>query len=477
MTVSSMNEPGAATPEAPGRSPAGTLAVTTSVTFLVLMNYTAPMTVLPDMAASLGTGLSGQAWLLNGIALGLAAMLLVAGSLADDYGRKRVFVLGTLALAVTMALGAATTGTVGYTLARVAQGGASAAVIAASLGLIAHAFPSGKERVRATALWGAALSGGIAAGPLVSSGLNPLSWRACYVVYAVAAVLAAAVSVRTLQESRHRRPGRPDLIGALTLGLSLSALFAALTTGRDGWARPSVAVLLGAAAVLGAVFVAVERRSSAPMIDLGLFRRPLFLAATGGAFFMGLGVIGLFSYVPTLFQLTLGLSPVTTAWLFALWSGTALVTAVQSRRLAGRLSARHQLALGFLLSALGTGALLGSAGAGAGSWGRLLPGLAVAGVGGGLLNAALPRLAVESVPATRAAMGSGANNTARYVGSAAGVALTVAVSTARGGGDAMRALAHGTDLALLVGCVLALLGAVAVLALRERPGAADDAAP
>ncbi|WP_314175506.1 MFS transporter [Streptomyces winkii] len=470
MTVSSVNEPSGvpSAPEAPpAHRPAATLAVTTSVTFLVLMDYTAPMTVLPDMTASLGTGLSGQAWLLNGIALGLAATLLVAGSLADDYGRKRVFVLGTLALAVTMALGAAATGTLAFTLARVAQGAASAAVIAASLGLIAHAFPSGTGRVRATALWGASLSGGIAAGPLVSSGLNVLSWRACYLALACAALLAAPVAVRTLRESRDRRPGRPDVLGAVTLGLALSALFAALTVGRDGWLRPAVWGLLAAAVALGAVFVAVERRSCAPMIDLALFRRPLFLVGTGGALFTGLAVIGLFSYAPTLLQQTVGLSPHATAWLLALWSGTALLTAAQSRRLVHRLGARHQLAAGFLLSALGMAALLGAAGGG--SWGRLLPGLFVAGVGVGLLNAALPRLAVESVPPERAAMGSGANNTARYIGSAAGVALTVAVSTAHRDGDPLRALAAGTDRALLVACGLAIAGAAAVLALREKP--------
>jgi MFS family permease len=119
-----------------------------------------------------------------------------------------------------------------------------------------------------------------------------------------------------------------------------------------------------------------------------------------------------------------------------------------------------------VLSAAGTAALLG--GAASASWARLMPGLLVAGIGSGLLNAALPRLAVESVPADRAAMGSGANNTARYIGSAAGVALTVAISTAHRGGNPVRAPAHGADLALLVATALALAAAVLVFALKER---------
>jgi hypothetical protein len=98
----------------------------------------------------------------------------------------------------------------------------------------------------------------------------------------------------------------------------------------------------------------------------------------------------------------------------------------------------------------------------AGSWVRLLPGFIVSGVGSGLLNAALPLLAVESVPVQRAAMGSGAQQTFRYIGSCAGVALTIALVTSTGG------LAHGADIAIVVSAGLAALAAVSVLVLRER---------
>ncbi|NEB82036.1 MFS transporter, partial [Streptomyces sp. SID14478] len=222
----------------------------------------------------------------------------------------------------------------------------------------------------------------------------------------------------------------PDLPGALTLGLALVALLAALTLGRDGWLRAPIGVLLAATAVLLAAFVAVERRSATPMLDLSLLRRPLFLASTAGGLFTGLSVIALFSYVPTLLQHTMDVTPMGTAGLLMVWSGTAFLVALQARRLAGRVSPRHQLALGFALHALAVATMLGAAGSG--HWTRMLPGLFVSGIGSGLLNAALPLLAVESVPAGRAAMGSGANNTARYIGSAAGVTLMIAVSTSSG---------------------------------------------
>ncbi|MER7568590.1 MFS transporter [Streptomyces sp. NPDC097941] len=444
--------------EAPPR-PSATLALTSAATAVALMTYTAPMVTLPDVAADLHTPLSAQAWLLNGTPLGLAALLLVAGSLADDYGRRRIFVAGTLALGLTTALGALTSSTWLFTLARIAQGAASAALLASSLGLIVHAFPSPRGRLHATGVWGAFVSGGIAVGPLLSGALP--NWRVSYGVLGAAAVLVAALSARLLTESRAPRGGRPDLAGAVTFGLALVALVAALTLGRDGWLRAPVGLLLLASVVLLAGFAAVERRSGTPMIDLDLLRHRRFLASSAGGLFTGLAVIGLFSFLPALLQQTLGLSAMDTAWLFLLWSGLSFAVALQVRRLAGRVPPRWQLAIGFLLHSAGVLTMLGSLDAG--SWVRLLPGLVVAGVGSGLLNAALPLLAVESVPAGRAAMGSGAQQTFRYIGSCAGVALTIAIATSSGNG-----LAHGADLAMLVSAALALVAAASVVALREH---------
>ncbi|MEX0170101.1 MFS transporter [Streptomyces sp. LMG1-1-1.1] len=454
--------PGAPTPDSSARGPrpGATLTVTAAATAVALMNYTAPMLTLPAMATAFRTPASAQAWLLNGTPLGLAVLLLVAGSLADAHGRRRVFLLGTLALGLTTALGALAGSTLTFTLARTAQGAASAAVLAGSLGLLAEAYPAGRDRIRATGIWGAAVSGGIALGPLLAGALSLLDWRLAYGALGAAALAIAAAGTRALARdtAKPARPARPDLPGAVTLGLALAALLTALTLGRDGWLRAPVGLLLLASAALTAAFVAVERRSRTPMIDLALLRRPAFLASTLGALFTGLAVIGLFSVVPALLQSGAGMSPLGAAWLFVLWSGTAFVVALQARRLAGRLSAPYQLALGFALSAAGVLTLLGGLD---GPWPRLLPGLLTAGAGSGLLNAALPRLAVDSVPPERAAMGSGANNTARYIGSSAGVALTLALATT------------DPDTALIASTALALTGAALTLALgrlvRGRP--------
>ncbi|MFG3548000.1 MFS transporter [Streptomyces sp. NPDC047725] len=438
--------------------PGLTLGLTSAATAMALMTYTAPMVTLPETAADLRTPLSAQAWLLNGTPLGLAALLLVAGSLADDYGRRRIFVSGTLALGITTVLGAFATTTWLFTLARVAQGAASAALLASSLGLLVHAFPTPAGRLRATGVWGAFVSGGIAVGPLLAGSIP--DWRLSYVVLGAATLVVAGLGARALTESRSPRGGRPDLAGAVTFGLALVALVAAVTLGRDGWLRTPVGLLLAATMLLGALFAVLERRAATPMIDLSLLRRAPFLASSAGGLFTGLAVIGLFSFLPALLQQRLGLSPMDTAWLFLLWSGLSFAVALQARRIAHRVPPRHQLTVGFALHAAGALTMLGAVGAG--SWTRLLPGLVLGGVGSGLLNAALPLLTVESVPAARAAMGSGAQQTFRYIGSCAGVALTIAVATSAE--DA----GTGADMALWMSAGLAAVAAVLVGVVRER---------
>ncbi|RIQ15898.1 MFS transporter, partial [Jiangella rhizosphaerae] len=412
-----------------GRPPRVTLLVASAATLLVLMNYTAPLATLWDITASLHLGHAAQTWTLNGVPLGLAALSLAAGSVADHAGRKRVFVAGLAVLAAAMVAGAlAPTATV-FVLARVVQGAASAALLASSLGLIAHAYPDGHARLRATSVWGAMVSGGIAVGPIVAAAPAPGGWRTAYGVFALVAAVIAAVGAVVLDESRAVVRRRFDGLGVATLGLGLAALFTALVQVRDGVTAAGVGFAVAAVALLVA-FVAVERRGPDPMLDLGLFARREFVAATVGALFTGIAVIGFFSYLPTLIQQGLGLSPLSTALLSTVWAATAFVVALEVRRLARRWPGWAIVATGLALSAAGTVAMLGFLGAG--SWQRLLPGLVIAGVGSGLVNGILPKLAVDGVPARSAAMGSGANSAARYVGAAVGVAVAVAVAGAAG---------------------------------------------
>ncbi|RZS32180.1 MFS transporter [Herbihabitans rhizosphaerae] len=443
-----------------------TLVVSSASTFLVLANFAMALVIVPDTAASLGANAVGTTWIIGGISLGLSTVLLVAGSLADDHGRRRVFVIGAAAFALSSVICALAQDTAVFVIGRVLQGGASAAVMAAGLGLVGHAFPTGPARARATGLWGAMVGAGTAIGPLIAAALTELvSWRVAFWLVAVAAAALAIAGRLGVDESRSDVPRRLDLPGALTFAVGVGLLVTALTQARAGWGQPAVIVLLIAAVLLIAVFVVVERRVAEPMLDLALLRRPLFRAATLGALFNGIAVIGFISYTPTAMQIALGLTPVGSALVIGIWAGLSTVVALRSGRVQ-RISARIRLAVGLALCGAGELAMIGFTEHS--DWVRLLPGFVIAGAGYGLTNAALGTLAVQSVPASSVAMGSGANNTARYVGSCVGFALTAAViALAPATGSAPHEYAVGMTFAAVVAAALTLVGAALVGLSRE----------
>lgn len=440
------------------------------------MAFTAPATTLAPTAQGLHAGAVARTWILTGTPVGLAALLLTMGSAADARGRRRTFAAGMVLLLLSSALSAAAPATAVFLAGRIVQGVAGAAVLAAGLGLIAHAHPAGHHRIRALGVWGATVGAGIAAGPVFAAVLNQAwGWRSIYWGLALlcepAAVLAAAVP-----ESRSEHPRGLDLYGALSLSAGIGALVAGFGEGRGGWLRPAALSLLAAGALSLAVFAVVERRVAEPMLDPALWRSPAFLAAGTGALTTGVSVVGLFSYLPTELQAVLGTGAVATSMLFVVWSGLSTVSALLARRLATYITAQTQVAVGLLVSGAGQGAPYGLRVGG--SCARLFPGLAVAGAGSGVMNAALARLAVSSVPADHGAMGSGANNTARYVGSALGVAVVVSVAAAAHGPTSAAATATGANLAFLLSAAMCALGAAAVLALgrrARRPGATPAA--
>jgi MFS family permease len=443
-----------------------TLAIASLGTLTVLVAFTAPLATLIQTAAGLDAGASGRTWILSSMSIGLGAFLLTTGRIADDFGRRRTFVVGSLLLALGALLGAVAPETVSFVLARVVTGIGGAAVIASSLGIIAHTFPSGPERARATGIWGASVGAGIAVGPLVSAGLARIhSWRDVYVVL-VAAGLTLAISGRTLDESRADHEARLDVPGVTLLAIGVSALLAGLTEGRQGWTRPLVVALLLAGLLLVAAFVAVERRSDHAMLDLTLFRRPAFAAVTLAALVTGGGVIAILSYLSGFVGGALGMSSWSASQLMFAWSGTSVITALAARWLPAMVSGRARLAGSLVV--IGVGQLLLAGLSPSATWERFVPGLLIAGIGSGVLNAALGRESVASVPAGQGGLGSGANNTARYLGSALGVTI-VSVVAAPSSAATAHALVAGWNRAAVVTAVVSLVGAGVVwIAGSER---------
>ncbi|MGY1664469.1 MFS transporter [Geodermatophilus sp. SYSU D00696] len=441
-----------------------TLAVVATSTLVVLAAFVTPLATTVATARELGTGPGGQAWLLSAMSVGLAAALLVSGAAADDLGRRRVFTAGLVLLAAGAAVSGAATGTGVFVAGRLAEGVGGAAVLACSLGLIAQVFPLGPARARAAAVWGAAIGAGTGVGGLAAVLLDgDTGWRATHVATAVVAVLLAVAARLLLPESPRGRRPRVDVAGPVLLVAAVTCLLVGLVAPRSGAGTATTAALLAAGGLLAAGFVLAESRVRAPMVDLGLFRVRGFHAALLGALVTGAATVGLMSFLATVLQRALGATLLATTVLVLVWSAVATATSVGVRWLPA-VDGRLLLAAGLAVSAAGLAALaVLEAGS---SELRLLPGLVVLGVGYGVVNAALGREAVAHVPPERAGMGSGANNTARYLGAAVGVTLVVLLVTAGDPAGTAAGLVAGWDTAALAAGGVSAAGALAVLALR-----------
>ncbi|EPX76687.1 MFS transporter [Salipiger mucosus] len=435
------------------------LAIVAAATCLALVIFTAPLTTLEPMTAGLGLGPALQAWVMSGTPLGSACGLLTAGALGDTLGRRRTFVGGLWLAALSSVLAALSPDGLILVAARILQWLASAGIMACGLGLLGQVY-SGPARRRASAIWAAALGGGVAAGPLIASGMLPLAgWQGIHwLLTPVSAALALAATARLPESPRTGQ--RIDVPGSLLLITGLGCLLSALIEVRVG-GPGLVAGLLAAAVLLLAVFLRQEARSPNPILPLDLFRHADFSGATLAAFASGAGVLALMSMVPTVLVRGLGLSPLGAAVILLAWSGLTVLSALGAGRLPDALSSRTRILVSICGCAAGQ-ALMLRADAGAG-WAAVLPGLLVAGLSNGVLNAALGHEAVQTVPPERAAMGSAANNTARYTGSALGIAL-VSVLIARAPGDGFFA---GWHQAVVASTALSLLGLAAMLLLSR----------
>lgn len=431
-------------------------------TFVAMLAYAGPLGNAPTISAALSASPGATMWILSSMSAGLAVSLLTAGALADQSGRRRVFELGAYVFAGGSVVCATATTATQFVIGRLVEGVGAAGVVATGLGLVAAVRSDSTSR--SASWWGASMGLGIALGPL-TTGLFDLAgaWRAPYWLLAVVGVGIAVVARWCFPETAAIPGRRLDLSGAASMTAGLGLLLVALVEARQGGLVPAL-LCAGGAVVALAGFVVSQIRSRSPMVELALFRRGDFAAATVAAAVTGAGVIALMSFACTFLVTTLRMSTFGAAAALGIWSGTSAVSAVLSRRLATRLTGTAQLAIG--LAVTGAGLLLLTGLSPGSTVEHLIPGLLVAGLATGLLNAGLGRQATATVPADRAAVGVGMNNTTRYVGASLGVTVVGVLASAPHADLATR-LSGWNHVAVLTGLVT-LAGAAAVLALSRQ---------
>ena len=447
-----------------------TLRVVCVSTALLLLNVAAPQVAQAAIAESLGASFTDLQWVLSGYALALAVFLLTAGSLADRFGRRRLFVIGLTLFSAASGLCAIAPGSGTLIAARILQGLGAAVVFPSSLAILAEAF-QGAERRRAIGAWGATIGLAFAAGPLIGGLLVDLfGWRAIFAASFVLGAPTLMLALRQVHESKDPDPPPVDWAGVGTLSVGLFAgVFAVLRGNELGWTSATVLGCLAlCAAALGA-FVAVERATARPMLDLGLFRNRTFAGATAVVALLAGGPFGAFVYV-TLFLLDVQeRDPVEAGLVLAPLALVSFVVSAAAGRLSERVPLRGALLGGMLVTAAGMLALRAGISEEA-SWLALFPGLAITGVGVGLANPLTTFAHLGVLPPAQGGLASALNNTARQIGLAIGIAVLGALLEAGldgGGGGA--AFADGVGELLLISAALSLLGALAAaLLVRQR---------
>jgi EmrB/QacA subfamily drug resistance transporter len=404
-----------------------TLRVVCVSTALLLVNVAAPNVALPDIAADLGASFTDLQWTLSGYALALAVFLLTAGTLADRFGRKKLFVLGLLLFDVSSVLCAAAPSAVTLIAARVVQGVGAALVFPSSLALLAEEF-EGPARRRAIGVWGAVIGLAFAIGPLVGGLLVDLAgWRAIFVLNLALGVPAVVLARRHLRESSDPDAKRIDWPGVAVLSAALfSIVFAVLRGNELGWGSWTVLGCLAAGAVLLGVFVAVEGAATHPMMDLRLFRNRTFTGASIAVALLGGASFGAFVYLSLFLLNVQGRGPVETGFVLAPLAAVSFVVSLVAGRVNERVPLRGALTGGMLITAAGALALALALQTDA-SWLALLPGLAISGVGVGLANPLATFAHLGVLPPAHGGLASAFNNTARQVGLAIGIAALGAI--------------------------------------------------
>jgi EmrB/QacA subfamily drug resistance transporter len=405
------------------------LSCTSVGMLLATINSGTLIIALPELERALGTSLLALVWVILVYMIVSTVLVLTAGRLSDLFGRKRAYVLG-FALFTAASLGAGFASSGGELIAwRVLQGVAGAFLFANAAAIVTDAFPRRELGLAmgTNTMVGAA---GLVIGPVLGGALVAISWPWVFWFNVPLGVLGTAWAAAVLRElASLDGERRLDPLGSASYLVGLAGLVFALSRGGlEGFGDPLVLASLAAAALLLPLFVLVERRVEAPMLDLSIFSDRLFAAASAAAFINGLSRFALLFLFVFYFQGPQGLDPLEAGIRLAPLALGMLVTGPVAGRVADRHGSRALAALGMLVTALGL-ACMTTLGAASPYWQAALW-LALVGIGSGVFNSPNTAAIMGVVPANRRGVAAGTRTMLQNSGAVVSVSLVLAIVTA-----------------------------------------------
>jgi EmrB/QacA subfamily drug resistance transporter len=437
---------------------------------IVMVDGTVVNVALPHIGHDMGSGFSGLQWTINAYILTLAALMLLGGSLGDHFGRRRVFLVGVVWFALASAACGLAPNIAMLVAGRALQGVGGALLTPGSLALISASF-HGSDRAAAIGAWSGL--GGLAGavGPFLGGFLVEWNWRAVFLINLPLAVLVVVVTLLRVPESRDTQsPPGLDVSGTVLAVLGLAGLTYGLTElgNRGTTADALIAVGVGALALVA--FVAVERRSTHPLVPPSLFANNTFRVANLVTLLIYSALGAVFLMLVLQLQTVAGFSPVAAGT--ALLPVTAVLLVFSSRAgvLAGRIGPRLPMTIGPLTAAAGLLLMLriGSST----SWlVDVLPATLVFGAGVALVVAPLTSAVLDSAPDRLVGSASGVNNAVARASGLLAVAVIPGLAGITGADytDPTTFNAGFRTAIVIAASLLLAAAAVAFAGIRTRP--------
>ena len=452
---------------APGR---WTVTATVLGSGMAALDATVVGIALPAIGRDFHAGIASLQWVVNAYTLTLAGLLLLGGTLGDSYGRRKVFVIGTVWFALASLLCGVAPNVGVLIAARALQGVGGALLTPGSLAILQASFAE-EDRMAAIGAWSGLGGVATAVGPFLGGWLiDAVSWRLVFFINLPLAVVVIAISARHVPETKAPGPvPRLDIKGAACISGALAGItYGLIALSANSWGSVSVLLPLAVGVLLLGLFIWVEAREAEPMLPLGVFRSRQFSAANAVTFVVYAALGGLLFLVPTVLQVVHDYSPVAAGT--ALLPVTFIMLALSSRSgaLASRIGPRLQMSVGPLVIAASL--LLFIRIGGSGDYlTAVLPAVVVFGFGVAIMVAPLTATALSAAPAEHAGVASAVNNDVARAGSLIAVAVLPALAGITGDSYLHPAqLAHGFKMAALMAAVFCAGGGVlAALTIRN----------